>query len=58
MACHFYKKYRKVRDQVEFEQLDMRNLINVTKTDTELGEIRKKKQDDKFHTLTDDAAKI
>jgi hypothetical protein len=57
-AFYFYRKYFKYKSQIEYEQADLRNLASLTKPDTELGEVNRKKQKDKYSTLVEDMAKI
>ena len=54
LSLYFCKRYFKFKQQIEYEQADIRNMASLSKTSTELGEINK----EKYSTLTEDISKI
>ncbi len=57
---YLYKKYTVTKKRLDYEMQDVRNMANVSKTDEQINDYNKKRQTNKYATLTEDtnASKI
>ena len=51
----FYKKYAATKKRLDYEMQDVRNMANVSKSDEQIDDMQKKKQSNKYSTLTEDS---
>ena len=52
---YLYNKYAVTKKRLDYEMEDVRNMANVTKTDEQISDLQKKRQTNKYSTLTEDS---
>jgi hypothetical protein len=52
---YLYKKYTATKKRLDYEMQDVRNMANVTKTDEQINDMNKKRQSNKYATLTEES---